>query len=172
MSKLVIVTHPGDPESVINRRWVEELKKHSDITVHELYKVYPDEQIDIKKEQALVDAHDTIVFQFPVWWYSAPSLLKKWMDVVFTPDWAYLNNYALEGKKIALAVTAGGTAADYTREGSCKASMEDILKPFIVSCSYIKAVYSGVFECYNTFGISAGELDKNAEEYAAFVENL
>lgn len=172
MNKLVIVTHPGEPASVINHRWVEELKKHEDITVHELCKVYPDEHIDVKKEQALVDAHDTIVFQFPIWWYSSPSLLKKWMDMVLTPDWAYLNHYALEGKKIAFAVTTGGSAADYTREGTCKASIEDILKPFIVSCSYIKAVYSGVFECYNTFGISADELEKNAEAYATFVESL
>lgn len=172
MSKLVIVTHPGEPESVINRRWLEELKKHADITVHELCKVYPDERIDIKKEQALIDAHDTIIFQFPIWWYSSPSLLKKWMDLVLTPDWAYLNHYALEGKKIAFAVTAGGTAADYTREGTCKASMEDILKPFIVSCSYIKAVYRGVYECYNTFGITPEELNKNAEGYVEFIKNL
>lgn len=172
MSKLVIVTHPGTPESVINHRWVEELKKHSDITVHELCKVYPDGNIDIKKEQALVDAHDTIVFQFPIWWYSSPSLLKKWMDEVLTPDWAYLNHYALEGKKIAFAVSTGGAAADYTREGSCKATIEDVLKPFIVSCSYLKAVYSGVFECYNTFAITPEELNKNAEEYIRFIESL
>lgn len=172
MKKLVIVTHPGEPESIVNHRWVEELKKHDDITVHDLYTIYPTEKIDIKKEQALVDAHDIIVFQFPIWWYSSPSLLKKWMDVVLTPDWGYLNHYALEGKKIAFAVTAGGTAADYTREGTCKASMEDVLKPFIISCSYLKAVYSGVFECYNTFGISAAELEKNAEDYARFVEGL
>lgn len=52
MKTLVIVTHPNMESSVINKRWVEELKKYPDKhTVHELYKVFPDGNIDVEKEK-------------------------------------------------------------------------------------------------------------------------
>ncbi|MBP1174030.1 putative NADPH-quinone reductase [Paenibacillus sp. PvR133] len=55
MKTLVIVTHPSIEASVINRRWVEELKKYPEkYTIHELHKVYPDGNIDVEKEQASV----------------------------------------------------------------------------------------------------------------------
>lgn len=45
---LVIAAHPNIHTSTVNKRWIEELSKHpSQITVHQLYKIYPDKQIDI-----------------------------------------------------------------------------------------------------------------------------
>ena len=56
MKTLVIVTHPKMEESLINKRWVEELKKFPEkYTVHQLYENYPDENIDVKKEQELIE---------------------------------------------------------------------------------------------------------------------
>jgi putative NADPH-quinone reductase len=51
MKTLVIVAHPNLDTSVINKRWIEELQKYPDkYTVHELYKVYPDGNIDVEKK--------------------------------------------------------------------------------------------------------------------------
>ncbi len=171
--KLVIVTHPDLAKSVINRRWMEELRKAGEeVTVHSLYDIYPDEKIDIQKEQALVDAHDAIVLQFPIYWYSAPSLLKKWFDEVMTPDWGYLNHYALEGKKVALAISTGGKAEDYSEKGLAGFTTAQFLTPYIMSCDYLKAVYAGYHACYNTFGITPEELEENAKAYKQFVLSL
>ena len=61
MKTLIIVSHPNISKSVINKRWIEELQKHPDkYTVHELAKKYPDEKIDVKKEQQLVEEHGNI----------------------------------------------------------------------------------------------------------------
>lgn len=50
MKTLVVVTHPNIESSVINKRWAEELRKYPEkYTVHELYKVYPNGNIDPKK---------------------------------------------------------------------------------------------------------------------------
>ncbi len=47
MQTLVIVTHPDIKHSVINKRWVEELKKFPEkYVIHQLYEAYPDEKID------------------------------------------------------------------------------------------------------------------------------
>jgi Putative NADPH-quinone reductase (modulator of drug activity B) len=83
LKTLVIVAHPNIEASVINKRWVEELRKYPEkYTVHELYKVYPDEKIDVEKEQARVEAHDNLVFQFPIYWFNCPPLLNQWLDDV------------------------------------------------------------------------------------------
>lgn len=90
MKTLIVVTHPNIETSVVNKRWIEELRKYPDkYTVHELYKAYHDDKINVEKEQQLIEAHDKLILQFPVYWFSSPTLLKKWLDEVFTYGWAY-----------------------------------------------------------------------------------
>lgn len=36
-----------------------------------------------------VEAADRLAFVFPVYWWSMPSLMKGWIERVFTGDWAY-----------------------------------------------------------------------------------
>ena len=43
----------------------------------------------IERSQELVKWADHIVFIFPCWWEAVPSLLKGWLDRVFTPGFAY-----------------------------------------------------------------------------------
>ncbi|WP_041885261.1 NAD(P)H-dependent oxidoreductase, partial [Pedobacter lusitanus] len=78
MKTLVIIIHPDPENSVINKRWVAELKKYPEkYVIHDLYSVYPDEKIDVEKEQKLIEAYDNIVFQFPFYWFNCPPLFKS-----------------------------------------------------------------------------------------------
>ena len=66
------------------------VRKHpEEYTIHELYKEYPDSNINIKREQKLVESHQNLVFQFPIFNFSSPSLLKKWIDAVLICGWFY-----------------------------------------------------------------------------------
>lgn len=77
MKILIIAAHPHIGQSSVNRRWLETLRAQLDrFTVHELYRVYPDGEIDVAREQALVEAHRSVVFQFPVYWFNCPPPLK------------------------------------------------------------------------------------------------
>lgn len=116
MKTLIIVTHPVMETSLINKRWVEELKKYPEkYTVHELHKAYPDENIDAEKEQQLIESHRNLILQFPIQNFNCPHLLKKWIDDVFTHGWAYgLNGDKLKNRKTALAVSAGIRKEDYS----------------------------------------------------------
>ncbi|WP_162264766.1 NAD(P)H-dependent oxidoreductase, partial [Salmonella enterica] len=70
---LIVVAHPNIENSVVNRCWINELKKYPDqFTVHELYKAYPDGRINIETEQRLVEQHESLVLQFPVYWFNCP----------------------------------------------------------------------------------------------------
>lgn len=101
---------------MVSKTWVHMLRQHPDrFTVHELYSEYPDGVIDVEREQALVEEHQNIVLQFPVYWFNCPPLLKQWCDEVLTYGWAYgSKGKAFENKKLGIAVSLGAPAPEYS----------------------------------------------------------
>ena len=110
MKTLVVVTHPDIENSIINKRWIEELSKYPDrFVVHQLHKVYPDEKIDVDAEQKLIEQYDKVVFQCPVCWFSSTALLKKWLAEVLINRWASgsKSDYKGAGRRHARAMSGG-----------------------------------------------------------------
>lgn len=148
---LVIVAHPNLDSSIINRRWVEELKKYPEqFTVHDIYKLYPDGKIDVEKEQQLIEAHQHLILQFPIYWFNCTPLLKKWLDDVFTYGWAYGSSSAkkLKDRKVGLAVSAGISQQDFAEDGRYRYSLQEILRPFEITMNYVDASYQPFFAFY------------------------
>ncbi|MEY8754206.1 NAD(P)H-dependent oxidoreductase [Peribacillus frigoritolerans] len=176
MKTLVIVAHPSLETSVINKRWVEALRKYPErYTVHELYKVYPDGNINAEKEQQLIESHSNLVLQFPFYWFNCPPLLKRWLDDVFTYGWAYGSNGGdkLKNRKAALAVSAGINEEDYSEEGRYSFTLEHLLSPFETTFLYCNADYRSFFAFYGAENEpSVSELEKSAQDYLNFVVNL
>ncbi|WP_036739369.1 MULTISPECIES: NAD(P)H-dependent oxidoreductase [unclassified Paenibacillus] len=186
MKTLVIVTHPSLETSVINKRWVEELKKYPEkYTVHELHKVYPDGNIDVEREQQLIESHGNLVLQFPVYWFNCPPLLKKWLDDVLAYGWAYgSNGDKLRNRKAALAVSVGIKEEDYREEGKYRYTLEQLLTPFETTFRYCHADYRSFYAYYGTEtepgenepGAEneppANNLDKSAQKYVSFIDHL
>ena len=46
----------------------------------------------ILRSQELIQWADHFIFVYPIWWSGMPSLLKGWIDRVFTPGIAYSAN--------------------------------------------------------------------------------
>lgn len=44
---------------------------------------------DIRDELEKLDWADAVIFQFPLWWYGMPAILKGWVDRVFAKGYAY-----------------------------------------------------------------------------------
>ena len=44
---------------------------------------------DVRGEHAKLARADAVVFQFPLWWYGVPAILKGWIDRVFVMGYAY-----------------------------------------------------------------------------------
>ncbi|MFC3745530.1 NAD(P)H-dependent oxidoreductase [Paenibacillus sp. GCM10012306] len=176
MKTLVVVSHPDLEQSVINKRWVEELKKYPEkYTVHELYKIYPDGNIDVNKEQQAVEEHDQLILQFPIYWFNSPPLLKKWLDDVFAYGWAYGSNSGdkLKNRKVGLAVSAGIQKEDYTEEGKYHYTLEHLLSPFETTFRYCGADYRSFYAYYGTESeYSISDLEKSAQDYLSFIDNL
>ncbi|MVO98230.1 NAD(P)H-dependent oxidoreductase [Paenibacillus lutrae] len=186
MRTLVIVAHPNLETSVINKLWTEELQKYPDkYTVHELNKVYPDGNIDIEKEQKLIESHGNLVFQFPIHWFNCPSLLKKWLDDVLSYGWAYgSTGDKLKNRKVALGVSAGIKKENYSEQGRYRYTLEQMLVSFETTFQYCEANYRSLFAVYgkedkageNVPGSVSeqtdSELINSAQNYLRFIDNM
>ncbi|WP_217593766.1 NAD(P)H-dependent oxidoreductase [Cohnella sp. GbtcB17] len=166
MKTLIIVAHPDLSQSRINRAWAERLRLLPDMTVHELYPTYPDRRIDVRREQALLDAHDRIIFQYPLYWYSTPPLLKQWFDEVLAPVWAFgPGGEHLKGKEIGIAISTAGTAASYRPGGYNLFTIGDIAKPIEALANYVGAHYLPPFATHGARHLTDEQLAESAEAY-------
>jgi NAD(P)H dehydrogenase (quinone) len=76
---------------------------------------------------------DLLLFQFPLWWFGLPAIMKGWCDRVLAmgPTYGYGRMYdkgVFAGKKAALALTTGGPDTMYSEFGM-NGAMLDVLFP-------------------------------------------
>ncbi|QBP18579.1 NAD(P)H-dependent oxidoreductase [Acetilactobacillus jinshanensis] len=62
---------------------------HFDPVLRYGYRQHMDDESYPNKMQELIKWADHLVFFFPVWWSAEPSILKGWIERVFTPGFAY-----------------------------------------------------------------------------------
>ncbi len=65
---------------------------------------------------------DVLIFQFPLWWFGLPGILKGWVDKVFAAGKIYgggrwYDDGVLKGKKAMLSLTTGGRLTMFTEIG-------------------------------------------------------
>ena len=133
MSKiLMIVAHPNIESSIGNKTIVEHFKSlHPEAEIDELYKLYPDFKIDVKKEQEKLLKADFIILQFPYYWYNAPALMRKWFEDVLEHGFAYgSKGKALQGKKLIISFTTGSPVDAYKEGGMQNFTLDDLTKGF------------------------------------------
>jgi len=131
MKTLVIISHPEMMESGSQQYLLSSIPEGKDITIHHLESVYPDFNIDVEREQALLKEHERIIFQFPFYWYSAPALLKKWQDEVLMDGFAYgKRGKVLAGKEFGLVMSIGVKEEEYQPGGREGFSIDELTKPF------------------------------------------
>ena len=174
MKKLIIVAHPDIQESVINKRWVEELKKDPEqFAVHNIYNSYPDWNIDVEKEQKLIEEYNTILFQYPMYWFNCPPLLKKYMDDVFTHGWAYgSKGDKLKGKKFAIAISTGIETEEFQLGGKYHVTLDQLLQPFKTMAQFCRMEYKGHFTLDDSHNVTPDRLEKSAQKYVKFIQAI
>ena len=170
MSKnvLVLVFHPDlKGASRINRALAHEAAGAPGVTVRDEYALYPDLRIDAAAEQDALIRADRVVWQFPVYWYSSPALLKQWEDEVLALGWAYGEGGGrLEGKELMCAVTAGSTSDRYTAEGDHGHTMGEVLVPMEITAKYVGMPWIKPFAVYDTFNLTDEQVARAARDYA------
>jgi len=165
---LVILAHPKLAGSQINAAWRARLEEAaSSVVIRNIYELYPDWNIDVAAEQALLESHERIFLQFPLYWYSMPPLLKKWLDDVLAYGWAYgPGGNRLAHKEIGLVVSTGSPEAAYRADGRLGHTLDELLRPLEQTARFVGARYLPVFALQGAnHVIPADQLRRSANDY-------
>jgi glutathione-regulated potassium-efflux system ancillary protein KefG len=155
---LIIFAHPKFEKSINNALLIRHIPDIPEITLHDLYETYPDFNIDPEVEKALLSEHDIILWQHPFYWYSAPPLMKQWIDIVFEFGWAYgPGGTALAGKWATNVITAGGQRHVYQKNGYNRFTIRELLAPFDQTATLCKMTYLPPFALHGTHRITPDE---------------
>ena len=131
MRILVLFAHPRLRQSVVQSAMLSAITGLEGITVRDLYADYPDLMIDPRREQAALLAHDLLVLQHPLYWYSSPAVVKEWLDIVLEEGWAYgAGGTRLYGKFLLNALSTGGPQEAYHGKGRNRFPLRSLLAPF------------------------------------------
>ena len=175
MAKLLVYyAHPGHKYSHANRAMWRRARSVTGITRVDLYGEYPRFDIDIDREQQRLLDHDVILFQFPMFWYSTPSLVKEWEDLVLEHGFAYgRGGAALKGKTMMLAVTAAGPRDAYTRRGYQRYAIRTFLTPLEQTAHLCDMTFPAPYVLYSSLNAPAdGLVEPHAEGYQRLLEAL
>ncbi|WP_105956919.1 NAD(P)H-dependent oxidoreductase [Apilactobacillus quenuiae] len=135
---LVVSGHPElENESVANKNILNNLEKlMPNAEFDYLDKLYSDFNIDIKDEQSKLQKSDVIVLQFPIWWYSIPSLMQRWFEQTFQHGFSHgSSGNELKNKKIILSFTSGASKEMYKKDGFMKYSVNELLSPLYATAN-------------------------------------
>jgi len=170
---LILLAHPSMDESRINKALIEAISPLEHVTIHDLYAHYGSDpsHIDIAKEQALLEAHDRIVFQFPLFWYSTPSLLKGWQDAVLSYGFAFgANSFRLKGKEFKIVTTAGSAQESFAEGGYGGYSINEAMTPMRAMSQFTGMIYTRAHVLYGVMAYSEEQLQAECESYRALLQ--
>lgn len=89
---------------------------------------------ELKEEMEKFLWCDTLIFNFPLWWFGLPAILKGWVDRVFAMGFAYgagkgvYDNGAFKDKTAFICLTTGGPQQAYGASGK-NGELDTILYP-------------------------------------------
>jgi glutathione-regulated potassium-efflux system ancillary protein KefG len=170
---LILFAHPAFHKSRVNKKMIGALDDIEGITFSNLYEEYPDFQIDIKKEQDLLLNHDIIIWHHPFFWYSAPAILKEWIDLVLQHGFAYgRTGIALKNKLVLSVITTGGRREAYQTDGFNQYTMRQFLVPFERTVTLCNMSYLPPFVVHGSHLLTEDEINSAARDYQKILISL
>ena len=136
-------------------------------------KISPDIQTEIDKLKWC----DVLIFNFPMYWFSVPAILKGWIDRVFVSGFCYggkrfYDQGGLKGKKGLLAFTLGGRQHMFG-EDKIHGEMQTMLRPLLRgSMAYVGLSVLPPFIGWHVPYITDEERQSLLKKYREYLTNL
>lgn len=170
---LILFAHPRFEKSRTNRILLDKIEEQPGVTLNDLYERYPDFNINVEREQELLSAHDIIIWHHPLYMYSAPAMLKQWMDLVLEYGWAHgSQGNALKDKLVFNTITAGGTRQVYLPDAHNRFTIRQFLAPFEQTANLCKMIYLPPFVVHGTHLLTDKALAEHARLYRLLLKQL
>lgn len=132
---LVYTGHPKFYPSTINAALEKVARSTPGVTVIDIEEEFSPCHYLLSKEQIhaqqqIIEAHDVIVWQFPVHWYSSPPGFRSFLDHVLEMGWAYgcgESPSRLAGKRLVVALSFVATTEE---QNSLSITPQGVAQPF------------------------------------------
>ena len=175
MAKLIVYyAHPGHQHSHVNRYMAGAAAAVAGITFVDLYRDYPRFDINVDAEQQRLLDHDVMLFEFPLFWYSTPSIIKEWQDLVLEHGFAYgADGDKLAGKRMMLVVTAAGPEDAYSAGGYQHYPLRDFLRPLEQTARLCSMKFAAPYVLYASLRApSTGAVEQHVAGYQRLLEAI
>lgn len=132
---------------------------------------------DIQAEIEKLKWCDLLIFNFPMYWFSVPAIMKGWIDRVFISGLCYggkrfYDQGGLKGKKGLLAFTLGGREYMFG-EDKIHGEMQTMLRPLLRgSMAYVGLTVLPPFIGWHVPYISDEDRQSLLKEYREYLTNL
>jgi NAD(P)H dehydrogenase (quinone) len=132
---------------------------------------------DIQAEIEKLKWCDLLIFNFPIYWFSVPAIMKGWIDRVFVSGLCYggkrfYDQGGLKGKKGLLAFTLGGREHMFG-EDKIHGEMQTMLRPLLRgSMAYVGLKVLPPFIGWHVPYISDEDRQSLLKEYREYLTNL
>lgn len=174
---LLLIAHPDLNGSFVNRNLIEKLisSKPENLVIRDISKTCINNRFNVEDEQSCLLDSERIIFQFPLYWYSYPAILKKWIDEIFTPGFAYGRKGTelgtkLIGKQFSTIVSVGGTEKMHTPGGIVGVSVNELLRHLQATISYVGGVYTYPFIIHGSAFIKEqNQIDTIFKDYQEYI---
>ncbi|RSC25227.1 flavodoxin family protein [Pseudomonas putida] len=131
---LILASHPYPERSVVNKALWEVAQRAPNASFRNMESVFGNNQrgFDRAAERKLYERMERLVLIYPTHWFNLTPMLKAYLDDV----WGGSAPSELRGKELLIVTSTGGSARDYTREGSLGFTIEEVLTPLRASANY------------------------------------
>ncbi|MGR5206316.1 NAD(P)H-dependent oxidoreductase [Vibrio sp. PNB23_22_6] len=171
---LILFAHPSQHRSEVNAPMFKAAQEIEGVTCVDLYSEYPHFNINIDREQQRLRDHDVVIFQFPLYWYSTPSILKEWQDLVLEYGFAYgAEGTELRGKTMLCVLSAGGKEEAYKAEGYNHFTIRELLAPIEQMSSLTGMNYIAPLALFGSrTALEEGRIPHHLERYRTLLTAL
>ncbi|UQS83440.1 NAD(P)H-dependent oxidoreductase [Bombilactobacillus thymidiniphilus] len=123
MNALVIVAHPNLADSPTQQF----LKQGAKLTTAKWHYLDPLQEFSPATERQLLVEAERIILQFPLYWYGAPAILKKWQEQILSTNFV---QQKLKNKQLGIVVNTGLPEKDFHSGSKVGFSVEQLLAPY------------------------------------------
>lgn len=161
---LILASHPYPERSVVNKALWEVAQRAPKASFRNMESVFGNNLsgFDRAAERKLYEWMERLVLIYPTHWFDLTPMLKAYLNDV----WGGGAPPELRGKELLVVTSTGGSARDYTREGSLGFTIEEVLTPLRASANYTGMRFAKPLVFFGASGDS-GSLRRYQEDLRA-----
>lgn len=149
---LILASHPYPERSVVNKALWQVAQRTPNASFRNMETVFGSNMrgFDRSAERKRYAQMQRLVLIYPTHWFNLTPMLKAYMNEV----WGAGAPPELRGKELLVVTTTGGSARDYTRDGSLGFTIDEVLTPLRATANYTGMTFAKPLVFYGASGDS------------------